>query len=199
MKSITITVIAGLTLVAGAASASAEGFYAGGQLGIGDGGGEIENSGFDTELSAGSVIGGFIGKDLGNQIRVEGELTYRQNDVDSIAGVSIPGVDVSSVALMANAFYDFDTGAGGSGFTPYLGLGVGVVHVEMAGGGDSASGTAPALQVMAGGSFPVGEKLAMTVDLRALGASPTLDDGAGFSFEQDYTVATAMVGLRRSF
>lgn len=198
MKAVTITFIAGLALVAGAASASAEGFYAGGQLGFSDGGGETDNSGLDTEFALGTVVNGFIGKDLGNQFRLEGELAYRQNDLDNIAGFPISGVDISSVALMGNAFYDFGDGSG-TGFTPYLGVGLGVAHIEMEGFGNSVSGTAPALQLMAGGSLPVGDQLSMTVDLRVLGASPTLDDGAGTSFDQDYAVGSAMVGIRRSF
>lgn len=198
MKAAIIAFIAWLTVIAWTTTASAEGFYAGGQIGIGGGGGEIDNSGFDTEFEAGPAISGFVGKDLGNQIRLEGELTYRQNDVDTIAGFPISGLEVSAVTLMGNAFYDFSDGTG-AGFTPYLGVGLGIAHVEMEGGGGSADGTAPAIQVMAGGSLPVGEKLAMTVDLRALYAAPDLDDGTGSTFEQVYNTGSVMVGLRRSF
>jgi opacity protein-like surface antigen len=94
----------------------------------------------DHEPDTGFVVGGAIGRDLCCWIpglRGEVELTYRRNSIlgyhedgtDNLASTNeVPDVTgpldghVSSFALMANVWYDFDLGAG---FKPYVGGGVG--------------------------------------------------------------------------
>lgn len=193
MRALTILLTAAVALAAAASSASAQGLYAGGQLGIGDGGGEFANSGFDLELAAGPVIGGFIGKEI-DSIRIEGELTYRHNDMDSIVGFPVAG-EMSSTALMGNVYYDFGDR---TDFTPYLGIGLGVANITF----DSAAhdtDIALALQIMAGGAFPVTDSTAMTVDLRIFGASAQFTDSVGMPFEQEYGITSLMMGFRTSF
>ena len=193
MRALTISLGAGLFLMVAASSAFAEGLYVGGQLGIGGGGGEIDNSGFELDLAPGPVIDGFVGTTIGS-FRLEGELAYRQNDIDKFAGVPIGG-EMTSTALMANAYYDFGDG---TGFTPYLGLGLGVVNVTFD-GPVSNDATTVAIQLMAGGAFPLSDRTAMTVDLRTFNATPVFTDAFGASSEQRYHIFSLMVGVRTSF
>jgi len=81
------------------AVAAAQGLYAGGQFGFGLGDGEFDNTGFDLDLDSSPFINGFVGKDLGS-VRLEGEIAYRQNDMDNLGGVPVVG-EMSSTALMA--------------------------------------------------------------------------------------------------
>ncbi len=80
-------------------------------------------------------------------IRAEGEISWRRIEMDSIeydhftaGGNPLPGAVVDSIndsvsadgtgsmlVLMANAWYDLDTG---TNFTPYIGGGLGVVNVK---------------------------------------------------------------------
>jgi opacity protein-like surface antigen len=81
---------------------------------------------FDTGMS----YGGAVGYDFG-AIRVEGELSHMSSDLkddgyEADAGLVQTG-DMSATALMANAWYDIDTG---TKFTPYVGGGIGVAKVK---------------------------------------------------------------------
>ena len=107
---------------------------------------------FDTDL--GYVFGGAIAYDLGNGFVVDLEVAYRRNKLD-IAGAGLFGVQltkiatptkttfysygttaslmgtdghVSAVSLMANAWYEFDTG---TELTPFIGAGVGIAWVDI--------------------------------------------------------------------
>lgn len=87
----------------------------------------IENIEFDP----GVYVGGTLGYDF-RGIRLEGELSYRQNDMDSITDSAGPyaGVDgdVGIFAVMANAFMDLHND---SPVTPYIGGGIGLATVYL--------------------------------------------------------------------
>ncbi len=193
MRALTISFVAGIALAASGAAVGAEGVYAGGQVGIGGGGGEIDNSGFDLELDTGLFLNGFVGKDLGN-VRLEGEIAYRQNDMDNVGGIAVLG-EMSSVAFMGNAYYDFGDG---SGITPYLGIGAGVANVKFESIANDSE-IAFAFQMMVGMSFPISETLSMTAELRGFGAVPEFADNFGVPFEHEYFMGSLALGLRASF
>ncbi len=193
MRTLVVLFVAGFVLVAGGTPASAEGLYAGGLLGVGAGGGETDNSGIDLEFDPGLFVNGFVGKDLGS-VRVEGEVAYRQNDMNKFGGIPVSG-DMTSVAFMANIYYDFGEG---TGITPYVGLGLGAANITF----DSAvkdTDTAFAFQLMAGMSFPISQSMSIIADLRIFGAIPEFEDGLGVQFEQVYGVTSVAVGLSVSF
>jgi OmpA-OmpF porin, OOP family len=81
------------------------------------------NADFDT----GWGVGGAGGFGFDNGLRVEGEVTYRYNDLNKISAsgtsFALPDTSVSSLAFMANGYYDIPTG---SKWTPYVGGGVGL-------------------------------------------------------------------------
>ena len=84
----------------------------------------------ETEFDYGLNVNGAMGFVVG-QGRMEIEVAYRTNDIDSfsVIGVSVPGGgDVTALSGLLNAFYDIKTD---SAITPYLGGGIGVANVEI--------------------------------------------------------------------
>ena len=84
------------------------------------------------EFDPGVYVGGTAGYDFG-MVRFEGELSYRQNEMDALTdrgntGINYGGVDgdVDVYAVMANAFLDFHND---SPITPYIGGGIGVATI----------------------------------------------------------------------
>jgi opacity protein-like surface antigen len=83
------------------------------------------------EFNPGVYAGGTAGYDFGI-FRLEGELSYRQNEMDKITdrdtGFKYGGVDgdVGVFAVMANAFFDLHND---TPITPYFGGGIGVATI----------------------------------------------------------------------
>jgi opacity protein-like surface antigen len=87
---------------------------------------------FDIDAKTGFVMGAAVGVKLNEAVaglRLEGEVSYRENNLGGRHSTTVTGTfagphdgNVSTFALMANAWYDVDFGMG---FTPYLGGGVG--------------------------------------------------------------------------
>jgi outer membrane protein OmpA-like peptidoglycan-associated protein len=82
-----------------------------------------------AEFNNGFVGNGALGYSFGS-VRVEGEIPYRRNGVDKLAPATTGGGHTSSVAGMANAYYDF---LPDSRFDPYVGAGIGVARVNFSG------------------------------------------------------------------
>jgi opacity protein-like surface antigen len=172
------------------------------------------NDGYLADLKAGWRFGG---------PRVELELAYRNNEVDSFgpSGSVGPGAgSLNATTLMANAFYDFDTG---TRVTPYVGVGIGGADVKAddirrdipssscCTGIVSGGSTGWAWQAIAGVAIRMTNQLSLTLDYRYL-ASPNVkyDYGTGCfpngtgcisrgNLEQDYTSQAVTVGLRWAF
>jgi len=88
---------------------------------------EPDNFDFKTGFGGGALAG----YDFGG-LRLQGDIIYRRNKVaaESYAGAPNHGVDasVASVAPMLSVLYDIETG---TGFTPYVGAGLGAAHVRL--------------------------------------------------------------------
>jgi len=115
--------------------------------------------GWKTKFNNGLAVSGQLGRAFDNGLRVELEIAYSEFDVSShsnltAGGVNIDGVDVavltrgtpdaanptvgaviadgqgdvSNFGVFINVLYDIDTG---SGFTPYLGGGIGYQGVDV--------------------------------------------------------------------
>ena len=146
--------------------------------------------GWTTEFDGGFAIGGEAGVRLGNGFRIAGELVYTGSDVDThnsvtLGGGSIDAVDaaalagapdplgvsvgdlvsdgrgeLTSTAVFANAYYDFNTT---SNLQPYLGAGIGFADVSIeyapSGVGIIDDGeTTFAYQLKAGATFVLNEQ-----------------------------------------
>ena len=164
-----------------------------------------------------------LGYGFGNGVRAEIEGSFRQNDVDSISGVTGVGtprrVDgtAQSYGIMLNALYDFDLGPG-SFITPYVGVGAGYqIHnydgVRVRNTAGTASMTVDgedgqfAYQAIVGAAFPISAApgLAFTAEYRFMGTlSPSMDvraqgTTARGSTDVDNYNHSLLVGLRYAF
>jgi outer membrane protein OmpA-like peptidoglycan-associated protein len=168
--------------------------------------------GWAVDLSAG-YSGLFI-----PQFRAEGEIAYRDNNVSKITespavapcfSAGCPGTgDISSLAFMANGYYDF---LNSSAFTPYIGGGVGAARVSL----NSVGITAPvhasisadswqfAYQAIAGVRYSFNPNWSLNLDYRYFS---TLDPkfsgsfgGTHFSQTTQYHTHNIMLGLAYHF
>lgn len=191
--------------VCGAAQAAEDGFYIGAAAGVNI----ARDSEFDTIAGQpdASYDTGFTGLasagyGLGTGLRLEGELGFRGNDIDDVAGVAGSG-DVSALTVMGNVLYDIDLG---SRVTPYVGIGVGVARVDFDGvspvGGSAVDDddTAFAYQGIVGAAYEISDRFKLTLDYRYL-AAPSVDltTSAGASADSEYRSHNFMIGLRFSF
>ena len=133
----------------------------------------------NTEFDDGYGLGIAFGKQLGengakNRWRIEGELSYRANDVDThkLNGGALAGSTgkLKNTALMANVLYDFNEP---SKFTPYLGAGLGFAKVKADGFGVGAipevlndDDTVFAYQLIAGAGWDISEKTELFAEYR---------------------------------
>lgn len=132
------SITGGIALIAlSATTSSAQGLYVSGKLGIANpNDSDVTDSympGYtlNVEMDSGFASGVALGYDFGNNMRLEGELAYQQNDVNSIgyAGYSIPASgDVTATTFGINGYYDFNNE---SPFTPFLTAGIGMAKVEV--------------------------------------------------------------------
>lgn len=197
MKRILIAVVAVATAsFLAPVEAAAQNWYAGGYGGFNHthDGGSGGNGTISYDLGMG--IGGFVGYRMNRNLRLEGELTYRSNDLSSVGGTLVSGADLSSFSLIGNAYYDIPIG---KAFTPYVGAGVGVTDATLTTATSEFSDTVIAIQLGAGVTYDLTPDLAMSLDYRLLG-SENLRLGAGGGFSSvEYLNSSLFVGLRKSF
>lgn len=139
---------------------------------------------FDNDTNIGFVLSAAVGLHLNNVLqglRVEGELGYRENDVDANWSSTTSEADLDSLAfngnaqyqhnafsIMANAWYDFQV----AGLNPYIGGGIGWADVEADGvyqsktAGSSFSESGFAWQLGGGLHLPIDEKLTFSIGYR---------------------------------
>jgi OOP family OmpA-OmpF porin len=197
-------VLYGATALAALAAATPAAFATDGAYGRIDLGytfeGEVETNDAiidDRDLDEEIMGSAGVGYAFSNGFRVEGELSFRENDFDSdVAGV---GGDIGANAIMANLFYDFNKDGG---IQPYVGLGAGWADVD----GSATDGVIDyevgdqvwAYQGMLGVAFGLTEQLDLDIGYRYFKA-PDVGASGGLLTELDYTTQTATVGLRYQF
>lgn len=160
---------------------------------------------FDIEYDPGFNVGTTGGVDFG-MARVEAELTYRQNDVDSLKALGTSfstGGDVSALSLMANGFFDIETN---SPVTPYIGAGIGFANVSLNDVTESGTlfvdddDTVFAYQFGLGVAFDLSDLLTLDLGYRYFATlDPEFTDVDGDTFESEYGGHNLDVGLRIKF
>lgn len=154
---------------------------------------------FANDPNIGFVLSAAVGMHLNNVLqglRVEGELAYRENDVDAQWVSSTTGATLDALAsdsgvaqyqhnafsIMANAWYDFQV----AGLKPYVGGGIGWADVEADGvyqgktAGQSFSESGFAWQLGGGLHLPIDDKLTFGVGYRYF-SGPDITIPAPFS------------------
>lgn len=173
---------------------------------------------FTTEFDAGFGITGAMGYSW-NQVRLEGEVSYRQNDIDSIelTSITLAGIgsfttaaafegdgDVSALGFMVNGWYDFNTG---SRWTPYLGIGVGTAQISINDASVTILGVDVPLaddddwvfayQAGAGITYEISPNVDISLGYRFFGTSdPDFTDVSGIPFDVEYMSHNIEVGVR---
>lgn len=192
-KLLTVVGAAALSCLAGAAQA--QNWYVGGYGALNLTHDGNANGTDNVVYDLGFGIGGVAGYATGNGIRLEGELAYRQNDIDTINGVAV-GADISSSALMANALFDIGTQ---TSFKPHIGAGLGIARATIETGGLSFTDTVLAGQIILGVDYMMAPDLALMVDYR-LFFTEDLGFGAGFGLGGvEYANSSISAGLRKTF
>jgi opacity protein-like surface antigen len=164
----------------------------------------------DAKFKTGYGLGLLGGFDFGTW-RAEGEFAWRKNDNKefSSGGVTDPlSGDVSSMALMANGYYDFRMVS--PTFVPYIGGGLGFARVSLeavdptVGGGTfiDDSDTVFAYQFSAGVGFVVSKQLTIDLGYKYFATTdPEFEviGGGGVKAEAEYQSHNLFLGARYSF
>ena len=211
IRKIPAAVFAAVLLVA-AGDASAQSFYAGAYGGVNYGHESDVSvdgvSGYNIDTDIGYTVGGFVGYDFGNSFRLEGELSYRRNGLDSfsLGGSSVPMEgDASALALMMNGLYDFDSG---SALTPHIGGGVGVARfsvidarpVGIPDPPTSEDDTVFAYQFIVGVNYELSPTSTFFVDYRLFGTTdPEFTNTSGEVIELSSLSSAVLFGISASF
>ena len=170
----------------------------------------------DVDFDTGYGLSGAIGYASG-PFRLEGELSYRINDLDQVdveslaagsiiftnLGVAALQGDVSSFGFMANGFYDFDIG---SNWTPFVMAGIGGASINLDAtsvGGVAVtydeSDTVLAYQVGAGIGYKFSPTTTANFQYRFFGTSdPTFNDGT-VEIDGEYLSHNFWVGITQRF
>jgi opacity protein-like surface antigen len=160
-----------------------------------------------TNLKDGYVVVGAIGRKVGQNIRAEIEGSYREAEVEnhSTTGPALAGsVGENKVtAGMVNAYYDVPTS---TNITPYIGLGVGVAHVDYQNYGTTATGTVLddsetvfAYQGIAGLSTPLTARLSLNAEYRYFATADVEVESSTRKSDTDYKTHNFLVGARYAF
>jgi outer membrane protein OmpA-like peptidoglycan-associated protein len=204
MKSTIAKTAALAALMSGSAGAAyaTEGWYGRADAGWGfEGSVELEAGGegiIEGDLDDGWMGSIGFGKGFAEGFRLEGELAYRQNDIEDSDS------EASSTAAMANAYYDFHRGGS---FQPYVGVGAGYGKLEVEDvpfvGDTDEDGFA--WQAMAGVGIALSEQATLDIGYRYFNM-PSVEVGEVFGeneepveLELDYEHHAATVGLRWQF
>lgn len=156
---------------------------------------EFGNSG-ELTYDTGFGLLAALGHSYGTGMRTEVELGYRFNDMDDLntSGLNFDANgDVTSLSLMANAFYDFYVNGP---ITPFIGGGIGVANIEAdADNSGSEDDTVFGYQLAAGGSFDMTESVKFDLQYRFFGTSDPEFDG----LEAEYYSHNFFAGIRYMF
>ena len=135
------------------------------------------NATFSAPFGGGYIVGGAIGTHLGDNARIEGELSYASRAVSGNISATPPGATLpttgneATLYLLGNVWLDLNTR---SGFTPYIGGGVGaaalmpnITFAGAPGGTYNTASFAPAVQLGAGVKFDVSDNMSVDLGYRA--------------------------------
>jgi OmpA-OmpF porin, OOP family len=155
------------------------------------------------QYDAGGMGLGALGYQFGNGFRVEGEVAYRASGISGASNGGASG-EANAASLMANGFYDLNTG---TKFTPYVGAGLGGAlvtfdNVSIPGSSNRIddSDIALAYQAMAGVGYQLDRNLKLDVGYRYFATeSPGFQATNGSEIGSHYHDHAAVISLRYEF
>ncbi len=199
MKSARRIIIGGLAaLAAPAAYAQDGGSYVGAQMGI--------NMLTDADTTRGAVVDeieydpGFTvlanyGQEVFDNVRLEGEVAFRRNTMDSFAGASAAGTS-RLLTLMLNGYYDIDTG---TKLTPYVGAGIGPGLSMFGLNGFNDRELTLAYQGIVGVAYELSEVVSIRADYRYLATLENKYEDNAARADSDYASHNVLIGFVYNF
>jgi len=146
------------------------------------------DTGFGFNVSAGYNF---------DPVRVEFEFGYKKADIDKVSafGISVSPTDSEATIMsyMANAYYDFKTN---SPFTPYIGVGLGLLNGEFKSPGYKEDDTVFGYQFAVGAAYNFNKNVALDVSYRFQGAASDFEPQGS---EVSYMSSNIMGGVRYNF
>jgi outer membrane protein OmpA-like peptidoglycan-associated protein len=212
MKRLTLAAAAAAAVVGLSGAAMAQGYTGwylgarGGATWLDDVSSSISGTATNVDFDTGYNIGAHVGYDFG-AFRLEGEVVYRNNDIDTMSagGARLSGVSGSanSLAVMLNAYYDIELGWP---VVPYVGAGIGWAQINSKARATGLGFTIDdddsklAYQLIAGASWWLNPSLALTLDYRYFATDdPSFSTSTGSSFSSEYKTHNVALGLTFRF
>lgn len=196
MKRFLLSITPLVAALAFAPAAQAEAWYAGGfgALNVTHDG-DVNGTGDQATYDLGYGAGGYVGMHFSPNLRIEGELSYRTNDIDTVSGGAVIG-DVETTALMLNLFYDLSPS---EKLNPHVGFGLGVADADYTVDGSLYGDTVLAMQLGAGVDYGLGNNLAVTFDYRLFITDDLAIGGGAGMGAVEYWNSALLVGIRKKF
>ncbi len=164
-----------------------------------------------AEFDAATMVGGTLGYMHDSGFRIEGEFSYRGNDIAKLDGANAAG-HFTTASLMLNILYEYQPGGGGiygggSPFSPYNGVGGGGarmaledITLDLVINWIDDVDYVLAYQFIGGVAFEISDRAALTFDYRYIRTENIgMADEFGTSAEFDSNQSTFMIGLRSNF
>ncbi len=128
-----------------------------------------------------------------NPVRFEFEFGYKKADMGDIGGFSVSDVSVRVMSYMVNVLYDINTN---SPFTPYVGVGLGLLNGELKVQGEKEDSNEFGYQLIAGVAYNFNKNIALDLSYRFQHAPNdfSIDD-----VSIEYKSSNVMLGLRYTF
>lgn len=204
-KSIGLAVSAALCLLAGTVEAQAQTYYFGVRGGYNhpheadvlSGGARA-----DAEIDPSGAAAAALGFEWVDGWRLEGELSWRRNDFDSVGDVTVEDGRAEIYAAMVNMYYGLRKD---SAVNPYLGGGLGaawlsVDDLEFGGTQVDDSAVRFAWQAMAGVDFALSDTWVLSAEYRYFSVNQVkMSNSMQAPFKVEYDSSAAMLGIRVRF
>jgi OOP family OmpA-OmpF porin len=164
---------------------------------------DTSGAGIDTEyeFNSGPAVVGALGYGFGNGFRVEGEINYRNNDIDKASTGAASG-KFSSWGFLANGLYDIMLGWP---VTPFVGGGIGVADVSwrasVPGSALSVGQAEPrfAYQAIGGLSYAITDQLKADASYRYFATTDPVENISAGKVSTQYRNHTILLALRWEF
>ena len=213
-KKILAATVCAAALMASAARAEDNNWYAGVEagyslLGAEKATGDASGLNIRNEFKDGPAIGAILGYDYGS-LRLEGELGFHRHSLDNLVVTNAGGLGVTSgsasgssslTTLMANVVFDVFDREDGKAVEPFIGAGLGLGRVNWSSISYVADKkTTFAYQAFAGVRVPASDNLDVVAKYRYLATDDIgLASSAGSNFKATYDAHDFMLGLMYRF
>jgi opacity protein-like surface antigen len=131
------------------------------------------------EMDTGFALGGVVGTQVRENVRVELEVSnWSADGACTVGKCGISAVDMDALSVLGNAWLDIPVDAS---ITPYVGAGLGITWVALSGDGVEDTGSGFAWQLGAGFRSNISTNVVLDVGYRFKSAAMDQDDYNGLA------------------